>query len=415
MQWKSWDLNLKVLLIGETVVNILSWMYFPFITLYFSETLGLATAGILMTVPPLIGIIGNMLGGHLSDELGRRPSMLLGTFLRIGMFALFAMSTSHWIDYLAFIGISLGGSIYNPASFAMVTDLTQEKDRRKVFATFVTGKNLGAVLGPALGSFFFFHYRSQLLWICTIITLSHSIGIFFIIRETFSKSSKKVENVLKEQWKNYAVIFRDKIFALYIAAGIFVMIAIMQLDLYLAVYVKNYVPAQTLFSVKNWSLRLSSVQIYGWMVGLNGLLFVLGPLPVTKWFEKWSDRNMLILSAVLYGFGMFLLGFTTNIWLLLGFMVILTAGEVLQSPVTRSFVSKYAPENARGRYMAAASLQFSIGRFIAPLAVVLSAWMSPIKVFGMLFLCTLISAVLYVVVFQKLPANRQDGQKGAVS
>ncbi|PDY85953.1 MFS transporter [Bacillus anthracis] len=103
---------------------------------------------------------------------------------------------------------------------------------------------------------------------------------------------------------------------------------------------------------------------------------------------------------------MFLIGLTTNIWLLFGFMAILTIGELIRSPVVHSFVSKYAPENApenaRGQYMAASNLQFTIRRFIAPIMIVFSTWLSPSVVFGIILLCALVSAVFYVKVFRMI-------------
>ncbi len=421
MQWLTWDLNLKTRLIGEALFNTLFWMYFPFITLYFSDSFGKNVAGLLMSVPPLMGIFGSLFGGYLSDRIGRRFVMLLGASIQAAMFALFALSLAPWIDYLAFIGIGFGGSFYGPASSAMVADLTPEKDRRKVFATFVTAMNIGAVCGPALGAFFFFTYRSELLWTCTLVTLLYTLAIFFIVRETLPASVKKTEDktgissLLKEQWNSYVVIFRDKAFALYILAGILVVIAFMQLDLYLAVYVKEFVPAQALLAWKDWSFFLSSTEVFGWMLGLNGLLFVLCSLPVARWFEYWSDRNTLILSAVLFGLGMFLVGLTTNIWLLFVFVIIFTVGEVMRAPVTQSFISKYAPDDARGKYMGASNLQFAVGRFIAPVTVVLSGWMQPIGVFGFIFLCTLVSAVLYVKLFQIIPQHDTEKEESFTS
>lgn len=150
----------------------------------------------------------------------------------------------------------------------------------------------------------------------------------------------------------------------------------MQLDLYLAVYVRNFVPAQELISIGSWSVSLRSEEIFGWMIGLNGLLFVLFVIPVTKIFARWSDRNSLILAALLSGFGMFLVGFTTSAWLLFGIIVILTIGEIIHVPVVQNFVSKYVPKNARGQYMEASDLQYSIGRFFAPLTVILSVFLS---------------------------------------
>jgi MFS family permease len=393
LQWLSWDLNLKTRLLGETLFNLLFWMYFPFMTLFFSETFGKQTAGLLMSVPPLMGLFGSLLGGFLADHWGRRPVMLLGALLQTCMFILFALSPAMWLDYAAYIGIGLGGSIYGPASSAMVADLTPEKDRRRVYAAFVTANNIGAVLGPALGAFLFFSYRSELLWTCSIVTFLYTIAILFIIRETVPLApsisnpahSDKLFKMMQKQWANYILIFRDKIFAIYVIAGILITLAFMQLDLYLAVYVKDYVPAQKLLQWGNRSLTLSSVEVFGWMIGLNGLLFVLCSVPVAKWFEHWSDRDTLIFSAVLFGAGMFCIGLTVNVWPLLAFTAIFSLGELIRSPVAQSFVSKYARAETRGQYMGASGLQISIGRLLAPGTVVLSAWMTPQSVFGVIF------------------------------
>ncbi|WP_339320873.1 MFS transporter [Paenibacillus sp. FSL W8-0194] len=409
MLWLKWDLNLKIRLIGDSLFNMLFWMYFPFIALYFSEAFGKSVASMLMMVPPLVGMFAGLFGGFLADRLGRRPAMLLGSILQSVMFAIFALSPSRWLDYVAYIGVGLGGSIFTPASSAMVADVTPEKDRRMVFATFVTGRNIGAVFGPAIGSVFFIHHRTELLWTCTLVTFLYFLTIYWKIRETLPKSAElanekgNMGSLIVRQFRNYGLIFKDLPFAVYIIAGVMVTIAFMQLDMYLAVYVKEYVPAQPLFSFGSWSHSLDSTGIFGLMIGLNGLLFVLLAVPVTKVFEHWSDRNVFILSSVLFGLGMFLMGFTTNVWLLLVFVVIMTVGEVSRSPVTESFISKYVPADARGRYMGASNLQYSLGRFIAPATIFLSTWLPPLGVFGFIFFCTLASVALYVVLFRILP------------
>ncbi|WP_010093220.1 MDR family MFS transporter [Ornithinibacillus scapharcae] len=411
MKWFSWDINLKTRLIGETLFNMLFWMYFPFLTIYFSEELGVIEAGIMMTAPSIISIFGGMIGGYITDQFGRRKIMLIGAFMQATFFALFALSFSPWFDYAAFIGISLGKSFYRPASSAMVADLVPDEERRSVFATFASANNLGAVVGPIIGAVLFFQYRSELLWACTVVTLFYSLAILFIIRETMPEHEEEVADsnklllVVKQQLVNYFVIFKDKVFFFFILGGTFITVSIMQLDLYLAVYVRNFVPAQELFSIGEWSITLSSEEVFGWMIGLNGLLFVLFVIPVTKMLNGWKDRNSLILAACLSGFGMFLVGFTTSAWLLFGITVILTIGEIIHGPVVQNFVSKYAPENARGQYMAASDLQYSLGRLIAPITVILSVSLSPVFIFGIIIVCALISAFIYVFMFKNLPVN----------
>lgn len=407
MQIRLWNPNLKVRLIGEGLFNLLFWMYFPFITVYFGTALGSHIAGILMTVPPIFSIMGSLLGGALADRLGRRPVMLLGASLQTVMFALFAMSSSHWMDYIAFIGIGLGGAIYRPASSAMVADLVPARERRQLFATFVTANNIGAVLGPALGAIFFFHYRQELLWTCALVLLLYFIAMYIVVHETLPHSAKSspessvpITRVFKDQLKGYGIIFRDKVFLVYILAGIFALIPIMQLDLYLAVYVINKVPAQPLFTWKDDSLLLSSTEIFGWVLGLNGLLFVLFVLPVTKWFRHWKERNVFILSSLLSGVGTFALGLGTNIWFLFFITIIFTFGEIVRSPVTQSFISHYAPDHARGQYMAADSLQATIGRFLAPMTVFLSSWVPPMGIFSIILVVACISIALYIQLFR---------------
>jgi MFS family permease len=414
----DWDHNLKVRLAGEALYNMLFWMYFPFITVYFSGALGSGKAGFMMSLPPVFSMFGSLLGGMLTDRWGRRPVMLVGASLQTVMFACFAVSPSPWMDYAAFIGLGLGGAVYRPASSAMVADLVPAEELRQVFATFTTANNVGAVLGPALGSIFFFHYRQELLWACTLVLLLYLLAIFFMVKETMPhvaerpKEPVSFSGMVLEQWRGYGIIFRDKIFLVYLTAGIFALVPIMQLDLYLPVYVIHHVPAQTLLAWKGASLTLSGTDIFGWLVGFNGLLFVLFILPVTRWFAKWRERNVFILSSLLSGFGTFFVGLHTNIWYLFAVTVIFTFGEMVRSPVSQSFISRYAPAHARGQYLGADSLQNTIGKFLAPMTVVLSGWLPPLAIFSVILAFALISIGLYVQLF-RLYGDKQAGALGA--
>ena len=165
---RIWTRNLKIRLCGETIFNVFYWMYFPFIAIYFSQSLGLAWAGVLMMVPPVLSLIAGLIGGSFADRFGRKRMMLWGAGIQFTMFILFATSNIIWLDYLAFLGITIGTGLYKPASDAMVADTVSSEHRKEVFATFLTGSNLGAVIGPILGAWLFFEYRDLLLWSCAI-------------------------------------------------------------------------------------------------------------------------------------------------------------------------------------------------------------------------------------------------------
>ncbi len=108
-----WDGNLKIRLVGETIFNLFYWMYFPFMAVYFSQSLGLGLAGLLMILPPIISLVFNLIGGYLADSIGRRPLMLAGAAIQTLVFGVFAMSASPWLDYVAFLAIGMGGHYIN--------------------------------------------------------------------------------------------------------------------------------------------------------------------------------------------------------------------------------------------------------------------------------------------------------------
>lgn len=405
MHWISWDLNLKVRLFGEGIFHIFTWMYYPFVTLHFSATFGKDIAGLLLIVPALVGVIANLIGGQLADRIGRRPTMIFASALESSMFFLFALSPSPWIDYLAFIGISVANSIYWPASTAMTTDLTKEEERRVVFATFYATMNIGVVVGPVIGAIFFLQHRTALLLVCAAISTLLTVLLFLLIKESLPPAARKEHTqagTLRDQLRSYGLVFRDKLFALYIASGILIAIVFMQIDLYMGIYVSENVPAQALFSWGDESFTLAPTEVFGWLIGLNGLLVVLFTIPVARMFARMSERNALVLSSLLSGIGLFAMALTTHLWLLFVCMIVFTLGELIRTPVAQTFVSKYAPEASRGQYMGASTLQFSIGRMLAPLTIALSQWLAPLGVFTLILLCALLSGCLYHQLFRLL-------------
>ncbi|KAB2859985.1 MAG: MFS transporter, partial [Exiguobacterium chiriqhucha] len=152
---------------------------------------------------------------------------------------------------------------------------------------------------------------------------------------------------------------------------------------------------------------VSNTVLFGWLVAYNGLLFVVFIIPVTRVFRAWDERRVFLLSTFLAGFGTFLVAFSSNIWYLLVVTTVFTFGELIRSPVSQSFVSRYAPEASRGQYLAADTLQNTIGKFLAPVTVLASGFVSPIAVFTLILLSALIGMGLYAKLFQQL--TQQDG------
>ncbi|MFZ3577653.1 MDR family MFS transporter [Virgibacillus sp. DJP39] len=416
MKWKDWDRNLKVRLFGEFLTNVLFWMFFPFMAIYFSEHLGKELAGILLIASQLVGVFTGLIGGYCADKFGRKKMMTISMFGQGISFVCFALANSPWLEsamlsFICFSALGFFGSFYWPASHAMVADVVPEKHRNEVFAVFYTAINISVVIGPILGGILFFEHRFALLIASAAASFLMTVLIYKLIRETVpiykeevstgtEKQKSNLRHVIKEQLKDYKVIANDKAFLLFIGGGIFAAQAFMQMDLLLAVYMHEKVPLQELFSIGDWSVSVEGEKAFGWIIAENGLLVALFTVFISKWMTKYNERNVFVISSCLYGVAMLLFGYTISIWVIAFGMLIFTVAELMVVGIQESFIAKVSPEHMRGQYFAAGSLRFAIGRAIAPIAIPLTVWIGYEWTFNILFLSTLLGALMYVWTFR---------------
>ncbi|MBO1512962.1 MDR family MFS transporter [Metabacillus bambusae] len=414
MRIRDWDYNLKIRLFGESLMNITFWMFFPFLTIYFADAFGKEQAGLFLIISQVFSVLANLMGGYCADRFGRKTMMVLSAFGQGLSFIIFAFSNSPWLDLpiLGFICFSFAGvfgAFYWPASQAMVADVVDEKDRSGVFAIFYTSINIAVVIGPILGAIFYVHNPFEVLLIAGIVCMLLSILLAKQIRETapvFQAESNEVSgkwyHAIVQQIQDYRIIMKDTTFLLFIIAGVLVALTFMQLDMIIPVYITDMVHHQEMIKLGDWSLSLNGEQAFGVILSENGLLVALFTISVTKWMGKYQERNVFILSSIIYGLSIITFSLSGSIWVFIVAMGLFTFAELMTAGIQQTFVSKIAPEHMRGQYFAAASLRYTIGRTIAPIAIPMSLWFGYPITFAILGALAIFSGALYYLMFQKV-------------
>ncbi|KHF27582.1 Multidrug resistance protein MdtH [Anoxybacillus sp. BCO1] len=269
--------------------------------------------------------------------------------------------SSPLMGFICFALVGVCGSLYWPASQAMVADVVSEKDQSSVFAVFYTVNNVMVVIGPLLGGIFYPEHRFFLFLIAGTFCAIVAIVLSIYLEETapiWGKTTGTWYMFFVEQLNNYRLIAKDRTFLLFIVAGILVAQTFMQLDILIPVYVKDVVSQQTLFSIGQWSFSLSGEKAFSVLIAENGLLVALFTVAVTKWMENYKEKWVFVFSSLFYGIAIFLFGQTTSLWMMIFLIALFTLAELMTVGLQQTFVAKLAPEHMRGQYFAAASFTF---------------------------------------------------------
>ena len=414
MKIRDWNRNLKVRLVGEFFMNTSYWMVFPFLAIYFAEEFGKNTAGLLLVVSQVFSVAANLVGGYCADRFGRRTMLVVASIGQGFAFLLFAYANSPWLEspmlgFIAFTIAGMGGSLYWPASQAMIADVIPEKYRSDVFAIFYTTLNIAVVVGPLFGAVLFFSYRFELLLIVAVISMILGTVLRLYTNETLPQSvidkwqreeSVGVLGAVAKQVKEYGVIFKDKLFLLFVIAGILGAQTFMQLDLLIPVFLKETINEQTVAAFMGRELIVTGETSFGVLLSENGLLVALFTVIITRWMTRFREKWVFFMSAILYGVSMLIFPITSWFWMFVLAMAVFTFAELMVVGVQQSFISKLAPEEMRGQYFAAASLRYTIGRMIAPLSIPMTAWFGFGWTFTILALLAFASGVIYYWMFQ---------------
>ena len=134
------------------IVNSMGAFVWPFLAIYLTTNLGIgeAQAGLISTISIFVHIPGSILGGYLTDSIGRKNIIIASMGLSALMYVPCAfLSPSMTIPVLLILSSFFMGAS-DPAASAMVADLTEPKNRKASFSLIYLGINIGFSLGPLI-------------------------------------------------------------------------------------------------------------------------------------------------------------------------------------------------------------------------------------------------------------------------
>jgi MFS family permease len=326
----------RVLMASALIENVAFGIIVPYLAIYMVGTLHISKplTGVALAGYTLSGIPGTIIGGMLTDKIGRRYVLLAS----LGLMSLTMLMYFFAVDFVTLFIIVLAdsfvGSLYMPAANAMIADVIPKEGRPKAYSTLRIAWNIGMFLGPALGIFIVtaFSVRELFIFGSVILVAAFALNIAYI-PETKPKDAEEQEVTFVKFFQ----VSRNRTFLMLCA-----MTAVMWFSF------SQWMGVLLIYATSNLGLSISSASL---MFMINGGMVVTLQLWVTSKMIKFRRSLILMAGQLIVAGGFSLIFFANDILSLIACIVTITIGELVYMSIVSAIIADMSPDAERGIYM----------------------------------------------------------------
>jgi MFS family permease len=339
--WALWSCQL---------INRVGGFVLPFLVLYLTQEqhLTAAMAGAIAAAVGAGSVVSSLLGGWMTDHVGRRKTLIAGFLGTAGaMIALGSFDSLPLIWVAAFL-VGVAADLFRPASSALVADLLGPEARVRAYGLLFWAVNLGfsisTVSAGVIASFGF----GLLFWLNAAACVIAAAIIWRVVPET-----RPAPDPDEPRRGFLAVALKDTVLLALLAASV----------LYASLYFQAYASLPLAMAADGLSNAT-----YGIVIALNGAVIVVAQPFLIRVLPRFDRSRVIAVSMLLVGIGFGAGAFVDSAVGYGASVVVWTIGEIGVSSVLMALYADLAPVDLRGQYLGLAGVTWSIGTIVGPLA-----------------------------------------------
>jgi MFS family permease len=322
----------------------------------FSITFG----GLLLSWGAVVSLAASTPLGALIDRVGPKKVMVVGLLLNSVAATSLAFAATQIHVIVALTAINVAGQAIWPSQSVVLTRVTPEEHRSKIFGLNFMLLNLGLGLGGLISSLIIQEgsLRSfQIMYWVDGATFLIYLGIILSLHG--EGLDRYIPQAHEPQQGSYRELFKIKPLMLLGSGGIIL-------------FTFGYGVIQAGVPIFATEFLGLSPKWLGLIFGVNTLaIFTLQPL-VMRILERYSKYNALIAIGIIWSASWIFVGISPLLPLIASGIalcmsqLIFAVGEMVQAPIIPTLANELAPEHIRGRANAFMSLQWSISGVAGP-------------------------------------------------
>jgi MFS family permease len=347
----------------------------------FTNTFG----GLLLAYASLVSIFTSSPMGALVDRIGPKKVMIGGLIVNSAASLSLSQVHTHLQAILALTFINVAGQAIWPSQSVILTRLTPEKDRSKIFGFNFMLLNLGLGMGGLISSLII--QKGDLLSFQIMYFVDASTFLIYLLIVLTLRGEHVNRYVPKEHEKkegSYRDLFAIKPLMLLGIAGIIL-------------FTFGYGTIQAGVPVFATQFLGLDPKWLGIIFGVNTISIVIFQPLVMRVLDRYSQYTALISIGIIWAISWLFVGIAPYLPMIASGIAICVSqlvfafGEMVQAPTIPTLANHLAPEHIRGRANAWMSLQWSVSGVLGPAitGVMLGANLGTAWVVTMFFGCFL--------------------------
>ncbi len=394
--------KLRWFMLAIVLANIAWQMYGPILPLYLRGlNASVLDVGLFFTLSQIIPLALQILGGWISDTLGRLRSIALGSLAGVLSYIGLLLTPSwQWV----LVGEGFGAvtrSLVGPSFGAFIAEQSAEENRARVFAITDTIYTLVVIVGPPLGGWLVDHFGFRFMLVCAglLYTLATIIRVAMARLAARSQPARGEGLSLTSLRSNLGTIF-----ALVLGGGVLTWLVITD-----GVRDLSASMSFTLLPVYMEDIGRLTVTQIGWLSSIMGVASMVVTLPGGWLADKKGERAAIALGFLLDFAALMVFLNAASFWGYALAWALFGVGGGIMSPAYNSLTSKVVPEKVRGTAFGLLSTSLGVISLPAP-AIGARLWESinpraPFLITAAVSLVTILPVWLKF----KLPAQRAGG------
>ena len=314
---------------------------------------GIFMVGVAIALFSLFQFIFSPILGRLSDKYGRKPILIISSFVNAVSYFLIFFSQNLLIILVARIIAGIGSANISVAQ-AYIADTSSLHERTKRMGLLGAALSLGFIIGPFLGGIVSEKFGIGAPFLMTgILALVNTLLIFVILPE----SNKILQKHIKIELFNIQVtreVLRPKNMSFLLFLFFFVNFA---LGLIIGVF--------PIFSEAKFGWHEAQNGYFFGLIGIGGL--ITQAYLIKLLLKKINESEMIKLGLVIFGITIFLVGVSPFGWLTLIAGPLNAVGFSLLNVNIQSLISLESKADEQGIVMGVAQSFGALARVFGPL------------------------------------------------